>query len=462
MVGACVLGVVTFMSLSSARQARQPVAQAAPPPAPKPIVIAAAAAPAPVPVLVQAAAPQVVAQVQPAPDARAPAMVVDFSQAPAAGTVTTATTVAQAGAPGAAAADDKLSPDERFSAKVGNSNVDVAHSSRLRDLSHTAPQGTVIPAVLETAINSDLPGFVRAVVSRDVRGFDGTTVLIPRGSKLMGQYRSGVALSQTRAFVVWSRVLTPDGVSIDIGSPGTDQLGRGGIEGETDTHFFERFGSAILLSVMGAGLNALTERNTNTAIIIGSPQQASQVASIALQKNIDIPVTIKVAQGTPLQVFVTRDLDFRGHRHRGCEMTAGVYLDTYLSALAPWLTRDDVTDLLINRPGEVWIETTSGMLTRIAAPQVTEVVLSRLARQIAAATHQGVNREQPLLSATLPDGGRVQIIAPPATRERHGHRHPQACDQRPVGGRPGPDGPVCRQPDRARGARRATTNWRRC
>jgi len=97
-------------------------------------------------------------------------------------------------------------------------------------------------------------------------------------------------------------------------------------------------------------------------------------------------------------------------------MTAGVYLDTYLSALAPWLTRDDVTDLLINQPGEVWIETTGGMLTRIAAPQVTDVVLGRLARQIAAATHQGVNREQPLLSATLPDGGRVQIIGPPATR----------------------------------------------
>ncbi len=98
-------------------------------------------------------------------------------------------------------------------------------------------------------------------------------------------------------------------------------------------------------------------------------------------------------------------------------MTAGIYLDTYLSALAPWLTRDDVTDLLINQPGEVWIETTSGLLTRIGAPQVTDVVLQRLARQIAAATHQGVNREQPLLSATLPDGGRVQIIAPPATRK---------------------------------------------
>ncbi|MEI7790110.1 MAG: type IV secretion system protein VirB10 [Alphaproteobacteria bacterium] len=310
-VGACVLGVITFMSLSSARQARQqPVTEMAPPPKPAPIVVAQA--PAPAPILVQAAAPQPLPQVAPTPDNRAPAMVVDFSQAPAAGTV--ATSVAQAGAPGAAsaAADDKLSPDERFSAKVGNSYVDVAHSSRLRDLTHTAPQGTIIPAVLETAINSDLPGFVRAVVSRDVRGFDGTTVLIPRGSKLMGQYRSGVALSQTRAFVVWSRVLTPDGVSVDIGSPGTDQLGRAGIEGETDTHFFERFGSAILLSVMGAGLNALSDNNANTAIIIGSSQQASQVASIALQKQIDIPPTIKVAQGTPLQVFVTRDLDFAG------------------------------------------------------------------------------------------------------------------------------------------------------
>lgn len=97
-------------------------------------------------------------------------------------------------------------------------------------------------------------------------------------------------------------------------------------------------------------------------------------------------------------------------------MTAGVYLDTYLSALAPWLDREDITDLLINRPGEVWIESGGGALNAVAAPQVTELALGRLARQIAAATHQGVNREHPLLSATLPGGGRVQIIGPPATR----------------------------------------------
>jgi type IV secretion system protein VirB11 len=96
---------------------------------------------------------------------------------------------------------------------------------------------------------------------------------------------------------------------------------------------------------------------------------------------------------------------------------SGVYLAAYLSPLAEWLERDDVTDILVNRPGEVWVETSSGVTSREAAPQVTEMTLGRLARQIAAASHQGVNREHPLLSAALPSGARVQIVAPPATRE---------------------------------------------
>jgi len=97
-------------------------------------------------------------------------------------------------------------------------------------------------------------------------------------------------------------------------------------------------------------------------------------------------------------------------------MSAGVYLDAYLAPLAQWLSRPDVTDVLINRPGEVWIETSGGAMSREPADQLTEQALQRLARQIAAASHQGVNREQPLLSATLPDGARVQVVSPPATR----------------------------------------------
>ena len=97
-------------------------------------------------------------------------------------------------------------------------------------------------------------------------------------------------------------------------------------------------------------------------------------------------------------------------------MSAQVYLRSYLAPLDPWLSRADVTDILINRPGELWIETAGGGMTHVAAPELTEQTLQRLARQIAAGSHQGVNREHPLLSASLPDGSRVQIVGPPATR----------------------------------------------
>jgi len=94
----------------------------------------------------------------------------------------------------------------------------------------------------------------------------------------------------------------------------------------------------------------------------------------------------------------------------------GVYLEAYLRPLAVWLGRPDVTDILINAPGELWVETIGGDTQRHAAPELTDTALWRLATQIAAAAHQGISREHPLLAATLPDGARVQIVAPPATR----------------------------------------------
>lgn len=302
LAGAALLGLLTFSALSGGRNTPKPVPVAmvkhhqqivAPPPAPAPVKLAQVV-PLPVP------SPMVPEQTTPQ-SWRAPAMIVDLSQAKP------ESSAAQPAKPGAAG--DKLSPDERFSLRVNADTVDTAQATRLKDLASTAAQGTVIPAVLETAIDSDTPGFARAVISQDVHGFDGSKVLIPRGSKLIGQYHSGVAEGQTRVFVVWSRVLTPDGVSIDVGSPSTDPLGRGGLAGDTNTHFFERFGSAILLSVITSGLDALQNRG-GTDIVIGSSTQANQVASVALQKQINIPPTIRVPQGTPLQVFLARDLDF--------------------------------------------------------------------------------------------------------------------------------------------------------
>ncbi|WP_165843970.1 type IV secretion system protein VirB10 [Phenylobacterium kunshanense] len=323
-LGACILGFVVFNGLSSGREAQaqpQKTATARPVVAPAP-----QAAPAPPPAPAPAAAPAPVALIPTAPTAnpseahwRAPAMVVDFStQGDAAAVQLAQAATAPAGAPPAAAGpsdDPGASADERFAARVTRGAGDTARATQMYNLGRTVPQGTVIAAVLETAIDSDLPGSVRGVVSRDVRSFDGSRVLIPRGSKLIGQYKSAVAVGQTRAFVVWTRIITPTGVTIEVGSPATDRLGRGGLPGEVDTHFFRRFGGSILLSVVSAGSQALANSasgSDNTTLVIGSPAQASQVASQALQKQMDIPDTIRVPQGVPVQVFVARDLDFAG------------------------------------------------------------------------------------------------------------------------------------------------------
>jgi len=322
LAGTLGLGLVVYLSLSAGRHAK---AQSTAPTSPIPTAVAPAGSTPPVLAPPQAPSP-LTAPSPPPPaqsdeDARvhAPTMVVDLSDTPDANATQStqggATSPAGAGGGGGGGKDSGAKPgsDERFAERVGSSQVDTARATRLANTAMIAPQGTVISAVLETGINSDLPGFVRAVVSRDVSGFDGSTVLIPRGSKLIGEYKSGVADGQSRAFVIWSRLLTPEGVSINLGSPATDRLGRGGLDGKTDTHFVHRFGAAILLSVITAGLQVVTNEsssNTENAIVIGSSQQGSNVATVALQKDIDIPTTITVPQGKAIRVFVSRDLDF--------------------------------------------------------------------------------------------------------------------------------------------------------
>ncbi len=205
---------------------------------------------------------------------------------------------------------DDLSADDKFADRVAAAENAPARAVRIANSSYTVPQGAIIAGVLETAINSDLPGYVRAVVSRDVMGFDGRRVLIPSGSRLIGQYRSGLAAGQSRAFIVWTRLTRPDGVTISLGSPATDPLGRAGLGGKVDSHFLKRFGSAILLSVVQSGLGLL-QRGGND-VVVRTADDAKSVAGIALQRDINIPPTVKVAQGTAIRIFIARDLDFSG------------------------------------------------------------------------------------------------------------------------------------------------------
>ena len=92
------------------------------------------------------------------------------------------------------------------------------------------------------------------------------------------------------------------------------------------------------------------------------------------------------------------------------------YLESYLAPLASWLERTDITDIYINRPGEIWTESVGGMIERHDTPELDRTALQRLARQVAAANAQGINRESPLLAGSLPDGSRIQLVLPPATR----------------------------------------------
>lgn len=180
----------------------------------------------------------------------------------------------------------------------------AARSTRLVDPSHTVAQGTLISAVLETAINSDLPGYVRAVVTQDVRSFDGSQVLVPRSSRLIGEYKTGIAAGQRRAYLIWTRLLRPDGVSVALASPSVDFSGEAGVGGRVNSHFLQRFGSALLLSVLsGAGAVA----SGGSTVVVSGGQSA---ASVAAQHDGARPPTIHVKPGEPIRVFTARDLIF--------------------------------------------------------------------------------------------------------------------------------------------------------
>src|SRR5690606_37264202 len=193
---------------------------------------------------------------------------------------------------------------DNFASRVGG--VGGAPATARSDVNPptTITQGTMIPAVLTTAINTDVPGYVRAVVSQDVRSFDGTRVLVPRSSRLIGQYQSGLQAGQKRAYVIWTRLIRPDGVSVALASPATGFDGSGGLPGKVDSHFFQRLGSAMLLSVIG-GLT--TVASGGTSVILGGGQNA---AATALQQNGQIGPTVRVRMGEPIRVFTARDLDF--------------------------------------------------------------------------------------------------------------------------------------------------------
>ena len=247
----------------------------------------------------------------------------------------------------------KKAEKERLEGLVVDSNfrptkttAEQVKATKIGDMDSTVAQGKIIDAILETAINTDLQGMVRAIVSRDIYAESGKSVLIPKGSRLVGAYSAEIKRGQRRVLLAWNRVIRPDGIDVMINSPGIDQIGRAGIEGDVDNKTFEILSNALMLSVLNVavaknaetfaekqGINATIPANTTTTssnqqtgvttsttttasstLSNQSMVQAGQTMQDAVKKaltdTLDERPTITVDQGTRLKVFVKRDLLF--------------------------------------------------------------------------------------------------------------------------------------------------------
>jgi type IV secretion system protein VirB10 len=199
-------------------------------------------------------------------------------------------------------------------AAAANAQAEQQETERITVLRRRAsviPQGTLIPAVLETPIDSPSSGPVRAITSTDTRGFDGMRVLIPRGSRLIGDYRGDSQAGQDRLLVTWTRLIRPDGISVRLTSAATDPAGGAGIPGVVNEHLLGRFANVALQTAINVGVD-LASRSGNGSVIINGPGQALGGVGETLVPSATLKPTIRVRAGAQINVFVARDLDFSG------------------------------------------------------------------------------------------------------------------------------------------------------
>ncbi|KND60583.1 Inner membrane protein of type IV secretion of T-DNA complex, TonB-like, VirB10 [Candidatus Burkholderia verschuerenii] len=187
----------------------------------------------------------------------------------------------------------------------------------LGDRNYLITRGAMIDCGQQSKLVTDQAGMVVCYTTSDTYSANGHVVLIDAGSKIVGSYQTGIKQGQNRVFVAWQRIETPQGVIVDLDSPGTDSLGAAGEPGYVDTHFWQRFGGAIMLSVLGdAGEAAIayaqnSRSGGNTNIGLGNTQNTTnEMATEALRNTINIPPTLYKNQGDRVSIFIARDLDF--------------------------------------------------------------------------------------------------------------------------------------------------------
>ncbi|MBW5287768.1 type IV secretion system protein VirB10 [Burkholderia gladioli] len=210
---------------------------------------------------------------------------------------------------------------DAFDRQTTSTRPQAAKATMLAHPSLTVPSGTMIPCGTKTELDTTVPGQVSCQVSRDVYSADGKVKLIDKGAHVDGELSTAMKQGQNRVFVLWTRLRNPDNAIVNIDSSGTNSLGSAGIPGQVDTHFWQRFGPAVLISLFSDTSQAALQYAANRANNNGSGNNtylnldnttntSNQLATEALRATIDIPPTLYDQQGDAVSIYVRRDLDF--------------------------------------------------------------------------------------------------------------------------------------------------------
>ncbi len=263
-----------------------------------------------------------------APGPDAPRLSPDLAPTPEVPALSAASSVAPASRPGGAkaaapliaysrqgaiaapAAPSTIFPNDRAEHELDAlrrpSTIGRAQARRLGDRNYLVLAGSALPCVLQTAMDSGTPGYVACLIPRDVMSDNGAVVLMEKGTRVLGEYRSGLRQGQRRLFVLWTRAVTPAGVAVDFASPASDGLGRAGFDGQVDTRFWDRFSGAVLLTIVDGAAAALADAGSGDDVV----RLPSDAAGIAAQGSGQIAPTLRKPQGAEVAILVTQDLDF--------------------------------------------------------------------------------------------------------------------------------------------------------
>ena len=201
-------------------------------------------------------------------------------------------------------------------------------AAKMSNRSYLLAQGTSLECILETAIDTTVPGLTTCILSRDIYSDDSRVLLLEKGSKLVGEYRGSLRNGDERLFLIWSRIVTPLGAAIRLNSPGTDMLGRAGVDGYIDNRYFERFGTALLVSILADAVPPVVEAASNKALRVSglvdngagsnggngsasaTQSAGNQMGSEIIRQGTIVPPVLRKNQGDKVSILVSRDLDF--------------------------------------------------------------------------------------------------------------------------------------------------------